>query len=264
MANKNEVVAAKTNAVANVGEFDDFAGQGYGHQAATDYVIPRIAVLGDLSPQVKENKEEYISGAKIGDLVDTAMGEILAKRGEAFSFLPVIRVKEVIEWKPRTQGGGIVNREVLEDTMENYANAHGLKQNEKFEYLNSKGNELIETHQWYGIILNGDYRWAFLPLKKSNLKVGRKWFTKATSVKLPSGQQAPLFYKTYQVGSFLDSGNGNEWYNFKIGDGALLPEFTEDWKPIFESAKKLLEAVKSGQAKGDVREDVNSDDGEVM
>ena len=256
---KNTIV--KTNeSTALVAEtaFDAFAGEGYGHQAASDFLIPRIAVLGDLSPQVKKNKEEYIDGAEVGDIADTAMGEILAKQKSFFGFLPVIRIKEVIEWKPRTQGGGIVSRVELTDTMENYANKLGVKQNEKFEYLTANGNEIIETHQWYGVILlpNGDSRWAFLPMKKSNLKVARKWFTKATSIKLPSGAQAPLFFKTYQIGSFLDNGNGNEWWNYKVNDGPLLQEYSDKWQDIFKDAIKLKEAVESGQAKGDVREDV--------
>lgn len=261
---KNEVTKANNTQLATETAFDSFAGEGYGHQSATDFLIPRIAVLGDLSPQVKKNKEEFIEGAEVGDIADVAMGEILAKQGSTFPFLPVIRVKEVIEWKPRTQGGGIVSRVELHDTMENYvAKFADVRQNEKFEYLKPNGNELIETHQWYGIILNADLRWSFVPMKKSNLKVARKWMTKASSIKLPNGRQAPLFYKTYNLGSFLDSGNGNEWFNWKINDGPLLEKFSDNWREIFDSAVKLKEAVQSGQAKGDVR-DNDDDNGDVM
>jgi len=260
---KNEITKATGTAVGAASAFDDYAGQGFGHQASTDFLIPRIAVLGDLSPQIKKNKEEYIEDAAIGDIADVAMGEILAKQGEFFPFLPVIRVKEVIEWKPRTQGGGIVSRNVLEETMESYAARLGVKQNDKFEYINKAGNELIETHQWYGINLIAG-RWSFIPMKKSNLKVARKWMTKASAIKLPNGAPAPLFYKTWSIGSFLDSGNGNEWFNYRVNDGVLLQDFNEDWQSIFADAIKLKEAVESGQAKGDVRDTDIEPDSETI
>ena len=255
----NEVVKTKKNELVTA-DFDAYSGAGYGHQTSTDFLIPRIAVLGDLSPQLKKNKAEYIEGAEVGDIVDVAMGEILAKQGSTFDFLPVIRVKEVIEWKPRNEGGGIVSRHILNETMEAYCTGLGVSQNKDFEYINNAGNELVETHQYYGINLSADNRWSFMPMKKSNLKIARKWFTKATSIKLPNGNQAPLFYKSYKIGSFLDSGSGNEWWNYQVNDGPLLQETGDGWQAIFADAVKLMEAVQSGQAVADVRGDETTEE----
>lgn len=250
-------VAKKQNTEVAVTDFDSFSGKGFGHQDSTDFLIPRIAVLNDLSPQLKKNKAEYVEGAESGDIVDVAMGEMLAKQGNSFSFLPVVRVKEVIEWLPKRQG--MASRNVLNETMDSYAGQLGVERNSKFEYFLDNGNELIETHQYYGLNLNADCRWSFIPMKKSNLKIARKWFTKATAIKLPNGNQAPLFYKTYEIGSFLDSGNENEFYNWKVSDGPLLQEYSDDWQLIFNEAVKLLNAVEGGTAIGDVTE-TNVDD----
>lgn len=262
---KTEVAVKSTgNEVATATAFDAFAGQGLGRQTSSDYLIPRIAVLGDLSPQLKKNKAEYIEGSEVGDIVDVAMGEILAKQGAFFDFLPVARVVELIEWKPRSAGGGIVKREIMVDSMETVANRLGIKPNDKFEYINKAGNELIETHQIYGINLSSANRWSFVPMKKSNLKIARKWFTKATAITLPNGGQAPLFYKTWKFGSFLDSGNSNEWWNWIIKDGPLLQELP-DFQKLFEASVKLLEAVNTGDAQADMRgEEATDSKSEVM
>lgn len=249
----NAITKANKTELATATAFDDFAGAGFGHQDASDFLIPRYAVLGDLSPQIKKNKAEYIEGAEVGDIVDVAMGEILAKQGQTTNFLPVLRVKEAIEWKPRSAGGGIVNRVILNESMDDYAGRLGVTRNDKFEYINKSGNEIIETWQYYGLNLDRDNRWSFIPMKKSNLKVARKWNTRANAIKLPNGAQAPLFYKTYKLGTFLDSGNQNEWYNWEIKDGPLLQDYAPNWQEIFQSAVNLKKAVESGQAKGDVR-----------
>ena len=254
---KNEV-AIKNESPGLVDiDFDAFAGNdSYGHTSQSDFVIPRVAVLGDLSPQLKKNRAEYVEGSEVGDIVDVAMGKILAKgfSGETFQFLPVARVKEAITWKPRTAGGGIVNRHLLNEEMAVYASRQGAVQNEKFEWKLSNGNEIIETIQFYGINLD-DQIPCFMPMKKSNMKVARKWLTKMMATKLPNGKTAPMFYRTWNIGSFLDSGNGNEWPNYTVTEGPLLLDLP-NYKEVFQAATSLLEIIKAGDFKTD---EINDD-----
>lgn len=250
----NEIAKKKENAVVSAGVFDEVAGDGFGSLASTDYIIPRLAILGELSPQISSRKMEHIEGAEVGDMVDVVMGDILAKQGSTFDFLPVSRVKEAILWK--SGRGGLMRREPLNETMDSFCAKLGIERSaDGFEYKDKEGNEWIETHQYYGLLPSHENRWVFLPIKKSGLKVARKWFTKATSIKLGNGQQAPLYFKTYKIGSFLDNGNGNEWYNLKVDDGPLLQDYSDNWHGVFESAKLLSESIASGDAVGDVRED---------
>lgn len=255
MSKTNEVTIKETNALATASAFDDFSGDGFGHTSASDFIIPRVGIVGSLSPQLKKNKAEYIEGAEEGDLVDVAMSKILAKgfKDETFPFLPVVRVKEAITWKPRTAGGGIVKRDILNEEFEAYAAREGAVQNEKFEFKLSNGNEIINTNQFYGINLI-DGTPCFIPMKKSNLKIARKWMTKMRSIKLPNGKGAPMFYRTWNIGSFLDSGNGNEWPNFTVNDGPLLQE-VDGWQDIFTAATELLKIIDSGDFRADVDND---------
>jgi len=251
---KNAVAVQEeaVNAVALAGAFDD-VDAGFGHVDSSDFIIPRLAVLGALSPQIEEGHAKYIEGAKSGMVADVSLGEVF--QGPVH-FLPVMREKVQIEWKPENQGGGIVARYDYDRIAE-----LGLERNDKNQTLTKEGNEIISYVQLYGLNLSADNRWSFAAFKKSSLKVMRQFMTKATSIRMPNGRPAPLMYKTYLLTSFDDSGNGKKWKNWKIEDGPLtmdLPNAAE----VLESAKALQRSIQAGTAKADTREDddVRSDD----
>lgn len=257
---KNEVAEVKKVNTALVGadDFASLAGEGFGDTNASDFVIPRLGLLGELSPQLKKSNAKYIAGAEVGDIVDGALGEILAKgyAGETVQLLPVKRVKEVLEWKPRTAGGGLVSREPLVGNFEDIAKRRGAKLNEeKFEWKLANGNELIETWQLYCLDLSRDAMPVFVPFKKSNIKVIKPWFTKRANTKFPGTQNAlPLLFRTIYLGAFEDSGSGNTWSNWTITDGPSLPEMG-DYSDLKLAAESFLEILKSGAYVADIDEE---------
>lgn len=255
----SKVIAEKKEfSLVDPSAFDDYAEAGLGKLTRSDVVIPRIAVLSSLSPQLKKNKAEYIEGSEEGDIVDVAMNRILAKglNDEAFLFLPVVRVKECIVWKPRSSGGGIVSREVIDD-MEHYAAKIGATRNVKGAFLLPDGTEAIETIQFYGLVLSGDYPSpAFIPMKKSSMKVARKWTTKLSNTLLPSGKRAPLFYRSWNIGAFLDSNADGEWGNFRVTEGPLLNELPNA-SDVFTAATELLKVIQSGEFKADLDQETD-------
>ncbi len=254
---KNAVAEIKKTNTALVGaeDFASLAGEGFGETNATDFVIPRLGLLGELSPQLKKSNAKYIAGAEVGDIVDAALGEVLAKgyNGEVVQLLPVKRVKEVLEWKPRTAGGGLVHREPLLVPFEDYARKRGAKQDaEKYEFKLANGNELIETWQLYCLDLSRGAMPCFVPFKKSNLKVIRTWFTKRANTKIPGTPNAlPLLFRTIDLGSFEDSGNSNTWANYTISDGPSLPEMG-DYTDLKMAAEAFLDILKSGNYTADI------------
>lgn len=251
---KNAVTEVKNNAIVGAEDFAGLAGEGFGETTSSDFVIPRLGLLGDLSPQIKKGNAKFIQGAETGDIVDSALGEILAKgyEGETVHFLPVKRVKEVLRWKPRSAGGGLVSREPLTVRFEDFAKANGATQNDKFEWKVANGDEYIETWNLYGLDLGRDCMPCFAPFKKSNLKIIRPWFTKRANTKFPGTQNPlPLLFRTVLLGSFKDSGNGNEWSNWSITDDVSLPEMG-DYSDIKGAAEAFLEILKSGDFIADV------------
>lgn len=267
---KNEIAKTNNTALAGIEDFDDFAGVGFEDSNASDFVIPRIGLIGDLSPQKKEGHAKYMPEVKVGDILDVALGVKLASgyAGEVLPFLPVQRVKEVIEWKPRSAGGGIVNREVMSagKKPDDYIKAKGAVQNDKFEWKLPNGNELIETWQLFGIDLTR-YMPVFVPFKKSNIKVIKPWYTNRANTKFPSGtpnagKSLPLMFRVVELGSFKDSGNGNEWANWVMKDGATLKEYSGDsFEDLKSMAKGLADILKSGNyvAAGEQDEDGEGD-----
>lgn len=259
---KNAVAEVKKTSVALVGadDFASLAGEGFGDTNASDFVIPRIGILGDLSPQLKKSNAKYIAGAEVGDIVDGALGEVLAKgyAGETVHLLPVKRVKEILEWKPRTAGGGLVSREPLIGNFEDVAKKRGAKLNEeKYEWKLPNGNELIETWQLYCLDLARDAMPVFVPFKKSNIKVIKPWFTKRANTKFPGTHNTlPLLFRTIYLGSFEDSGNGNTWPNYTIADGPSLPEMG-DYTDLKIASESFLEVLKSGAYVADIDEETS-------
>lgn len=83
-----------------------------------DLRLPRIALLQALSPQVQREPEKY----KQGTYVDTLTQEVL---GASIKFTPVFVFKNIIKWKPRTEGGGMLwktinpTKEQLAETLWN-------------------------------------------------------------------------------------------------------------------------------------------------
>lgn len=258
-----EVALKKENEIvmANFDGFEDFAGEGFGDTNASDFVIPRLGLIGQLSPQIKRGNAKFIEGAEVGDIADVSLNSILAKGydGEGVHLLPVMRIKEVIEWKPRTAGGGMVSRTPLTTTIDDFASKAGAVQNDKFEWKIPNGNELIETWNLFCIDIDR-FMPVFVPFKKSNLKMIKPWFTQRNQSKFPrghaqAGRSLPLLFRTVKLSSFEDSGNGNEWANWKIEDGVSLPELGEDGLDLKQAAADLLHILKEGSYKAEIDND---------
>lgn len=66
-----------------------------------DLRLPRVALLQPLSPQVQNEGDKY----KQGMFIDTLTQDVLST---PIVFVPVFIFKNVIKWKPRAEGGGMI------------------------------------------------------------------------------------------------------------------------------------------------------------
>jgi hypothetical protein len=71
---------------------------GFEDEDAGDMIIPRVKVVQTLSPERKEGK------AKEGDIINSLTGELL--NGKVF--IPVFKFNNNINWRDRSEGGGIL------------------------------------------------------------------------------------------------------------------------------------------------------------
>lgn len=232
--------------------FEDHAGDGLDNVGADDLLVPRLAILQSLSPQLKKAKAEYIPGAEEGMIADLGTGELF---GEELWFLPVYYRKEYLEWAPRDSGKGLVDvhssANILADTTKDDRGRPTL----------ANGNYIAETAQFYGLNLSAGGRMSFIPMTSTQLKKARRLNTLAMGEKLrrADGSEftAPMWYRTYKFGAAAESNNEGDWSGWTIARDKALPELTVeedgyDWRSIKDQAIAFRESLVKGELKGDV------------
>lgn len=247
-------VPAKAGATALANVSDDFfqanAGAGLENVTSSDLLVPRLTIIQALSPQLNPKKPEFIEGAAIGDICDVGTGELFK---DDILFLPVYYRKEYLEWAPRASGEGLIaihaDATILEQTT----------RNERKQAVLPNGNIIAETAQFFGLNLTADRRRCFLPMSSTQLKKARKWITLATSEKLRRGDGseyvAPLFYRTYELGTAEESNNQGDWAGWVVNRGPALPELELDgipWVDIGKEAAAFREMIIAGEVRGDM------------
>lgn len=250
-AQQQAVVPKKQTAVAAT-EADDAFGEheGVGHEHITsrDLIIPRLAILQGLSPQINPKKPEYIRGATMGQICDIGTGELF--EGE-IEFLPVYYIRQWLEWSPRDSGRGLVAIHDTDELMEQ------TEKDDNGKNVLPNGNHLVETAQFYGLNMTAGRRKSFLPMSSTQLKKAKKLlnFSMNERRKRSDGTEytPPLYYRVYKLGSIDESNPKGDWIGWTIERGEALPEYApEDWRDIVADCVAFREQLARGEAKGDV------------
>lgn len=262
MSKKTDVTVAekpKTTALATTELFESLAGDGLENVTAKDLIIPRITILQGLSPQVQPKKPEYIKGATVGDLCDVGTNEVFEA---PMLFLPVLFMKQYLEWAPRESGKGLVaihNDEKILDAC---------KLNDRNQHINAQGNYIAETAQFFGLNLSAGGRRSFLPMTSTQLKKARRWLSLSSSERLTradgSTYTPPLYYRVYQISTVEESNSKGDWIGYRIERGPSLPEYdAEGYKNILAEAKDFKASIQRGEIRGDVEstDDRNASEG---
>jgi len=72
-----------------------------------DIRLPRLAISQGLSPQMMPDNPKFIDGLRLFEMFNTVTGEVYGKG--PIAFIPVRRDVVRIEFRPRSEGGGIVD-----------------------------------------------------------------------------------------------------------------------------------------------------------
>jgi hypothetical protein len=222
-------------------------GAGFENTKGSDLSIPFIQVLQSNSPQVEQNNPE---GAKSGMLFNSVTKEMTDGR-EGIPFLPCHREDSYVEWTPRDNGGGLVDRHDPSSEIVKKAIAASDKKFGKLRLAN--GNDLVQTSYVYGLTLNkaGDEVEAFAVVSCSGtkLKPFKAWFTDMYMIK----GQPPLFAHRTIIKSVDDSNKKGKFKNFEFvplkgtTKGSMINPVTEG--KLLEAARDFREMVTSGKAK---------------
>lgn len=238
----------------NADDFAGFAGAGMEDVGASDLLVPRLAILQDLSPQVKKNKGEYIEGAEIGMIADLGTGELFP---DGVWFLPVQYRKDYLEWAPRNTGKGLVAIHADPAILDQ------CTRDERNRPILPNGNYIAETAQFFGINLSAGRRHSFIPMASTQLKKARRWNTLAMGERLKrsDGSEfvAPLFYRTYNLTTVPEENSEGDWSGWKVERGLALPEITVeahgvDWRQLKAEALEFRATLARGEVRGDLSE----------
>lgn len=243
-------------------------GAGFEDMGAADLAIPFLSILQKGSPQVDEDSEAFIEGAKPGMVLNTVTQEIYDAKEEGILFIPVHRVHNYIEWVPRDEGGGFVGVHEVDSPMIRQARAHGGKDG---KLKSPDENDLVETFSVFGLAVHedGSFDSAIISFSSSQIKHYKRWMTTARGVMVrsPQGQRVnpPLFAHIYRLKTRGESNAKGSWHGWDIkfeGGKAENARLEQD-NELYQAAKGLRDLVTSGQARAaynSVQDDTDGSD----
>ena len=237
-------VAQKKTTEVVVSELDKLleedSGAGLENFTTEDMQIPFIRILQALSPQLNKQDPLYIKGAEQGDIFNTVSGEIY-KADTGLTVVPAYFEKKFLEFALRSTGGGFIRELSPDDKDINLTNREGT-----IEMLPS-GNELVRTHQ-HLVIAKGEDEMApaVLDMKKTQLKVSRRWNTLKNGIRLPSGKPMPLYGTAWKITTVSESNDQGTWYNYKLD---RITEITKDIESMMLEARNMYQSVRKGEIK---------------
>lgn len=226
-ATKKEVAVPKSNLPASLKEkLAQHAGQGVSF-APEDNVVPLIVPLQTNSPQVnKRNVDKFVPGAEPGSLWLRNCAIMPIVDGEVgFGFQLCHRSKSWVEWIPRDEGGGFVERHP--NRPQSARKTPHPKNPNRTYWTMPNGHELIETRYLYGIVWGGLYAFEDYPdfqmpfvmsLSSTGHSVDRAWNTAQTQIYLAPGIVMPSFGTIWKITTQHRTNASGEWFTIHPSD----------------------------------------------
>lgn len=252
------IVAKVKDAKTDVAKYEDYGedlDQGFEGQTSSDYSIPFIAVLQQMSPQCSDPRDGGMEGAKPGMLLNTVTGEVWDGR-EGMEFVPGMTQHVFVEWVPRDKGGGMVGRhEVDSDVVRSARNNSG-----EFGKLKTReGNDLIETFYVYGVLCTATgepAENAIIAFTSTKIKIYKHFNTRVGFFMIPTPngkRRPPLFSHLVKITSTKEKNAKGDFYNFALNPakGDVASSLLAPTDPRYQAAKLCKEMVEKGLAKAD-------------
>lgn len=246
-----EVAAAKSTELATY-DYGSDGGAGFENQTSSDYSIPFITVLQQMSPQVKDPDDGGIEGARPGMILNTVTGEIFTGK-DGIEFIPALTQHTFVEWVPKDAGGGFVAVHQIDSPVVAQAKANS-KEFGKLKLAN--GNELVETFYVYGVVSHdGIEEMAVIAFTSTKIKVYKKFSTTINmfTVRLPDGrkQKPPLYAHSLKITTTKEKNTKGDFFNFSISpaNGNVANSLLSPSDPRFQAAKDCYDMVKGGTAR---------------
>ena len=225
-------------------------GSGLENMTADDFAIPRLAILQSNSPQVDKRGEGYIEGAEPSMIIENVSnGTFDGEKG--IVVVPISYRRTIIEWGLRENGGGFVADHGYNPSLLKELKPVVVK--EKTYMLNDKGNQLIDTAEYFVYIVDGD-TWSpsVISMSSTQMRKSKRWNTLIDSVKLtaPDGRRvsAAAYFMSYKLTTVPESNEKGSWFGWDIKKNGKTIDL-EFGKNIYLEAREFNNQIKSGDVK---------------
>lgn len=194
------------------------------HFDIAQLTIPRLVVLQDLSPQVKERDAAYVKGARPGLIFNTVQKWLTP----SVEFVPAKFVVRYIAWRPRPTGG-LVDQNLAREDVEANFKPDGIGRWAGSMTVQRRGHEpesvrveVIETPEWVGLarLPDGD-GWSPVAVSfpSTKAKVVKEINTLIDLTKMPASDgrkfTPPAFFHRFLLDTAIESSGENEYFNFR-------------------------------------------------
>lgn len=246
-----KVEAPKPTAVVPTGDYGNDANLGFDKTTQADFTIPFLGIVQSNSPELIDSDARHIPGCKPGSLFNTVTRELYP---DGVIFVPCDTQHMVVEWRPRTKGGGFAGTHQIDSDIVAKAKA-GSTQFGK--YSTAEGNDLTETFYMYGMSLadpNDLENAGLLVVAFTSTKI-KKYKQVMTSMRTMKGKP-PLFAHRLLIKSVSEKNQKGQFFNYDITpalgnfvESLIPPTLDGNPHPLLLAGRELLENVRGGMAK---------------
>lgn len=246
---ENEVAAKEEQLPIPFEDFESAGGDGFEDTDKDAFGIPFIRILQSNSPQVNEDEDAYVEGAKAGMFFNTVSGRLY---GKEIQVIPCKYSRSFIEWLP--DRGGFVQDHGADPSIL----ARTKRENGKDTLLN--GNVVNDTRNIFSLVIceDGNLDAGIISFTSTNIKHSKKWMSKMKALLLPTKKPAPMFAGIWKVGTVLNKNDQGTWYG--VGDKTSTAIDFVGWISTvqFQKVKDFREMLTSGDVKVDYDSDVEA------
>jgi len=230
---KKEVATTTENEIAVLSEMPEWMkgmqedNSGNEDVGKDDLIIPRLAIVQAISPELDKNDPAYIPGAENGMMFNTLTRELMTE----IMVISIKFEKPFLLWRDRKKGGGFGGQ--YPTTEEADAARSAFENPAEWEITDTPTNLCI------AIPADGSKPYEIaIPLPKSKAKVSRSW---NSLIRLAGG---PRFGRIYKITPCDDKNSTGEKYkNFKVELAGFPSE------ALFKMAQELYKLVDAGELK---------------